>query len=61
MTSYNYASNVRTPQALGMSPDGTLTALGKDITGLISYTQLLVEGTGTASATGKPMGNRYFL
>jgi hypothetical protein len=61
MTSYNYAANVRTPGAIGMSPDGTLTALGNDITGLISYTQLLVEGTGKASATGQPMGNRFFL
>ena len=61
MTSYNYAANVRTPGAIGMSPDGTLTALGNDITGLISYTQLLVEGTGKASATGQPMGNKYFL
>jgi len=61
MTSYNYAANVRTPQAIGMSPDGNLKALGKDITGLISYTQLLVEGGGNASATGEPMGNRYFL
>jgi len=61
MTSYNYAANVRTPGAIGMSPDGTLTALGNDITGLISYTQLLVEGTGKASATGQPMGNKFFL
>jgi hypothetical protein len=61
MTSYNYASNIRPPSALGMSPDGTLKALGNDINGLISYTQLLVEGSGKASATGKPMGNKYFL
>lgn len=61
MTSYNYAANVRTPGSIGMSPDGTLTALGNDITGLISYTQLLVEGTGKASSTGQPMGNKYFL
>ena len=61
MTTYNYAANVRTPGAIGMSPDGSLTALGNDITGLISYTQLLVEGTGKASATGQPMGNKFFL
>jgi hypothetical protein len=61
MTSYNYAANVRAPRAIGMSPDGNLRALGNDITGLISYTQLLIEGTGKASATGQPMGNRYFL
>jgi len=61
MTSYNYAANVRTPGSIGISPKGTLTALGNDITGLISYTQLLVEGTGKASSTGRPMGNRYFM
>jgi len=61
MTSYNYAANVRPPASIGMSPDGTLTALGNDITGLIAYTQLLVEGSGKASSTGKPMGNKYFL
>jgi len=61
MTSYNYAANVRTPGALGMSPTGTLSALGKDITGLIDYTKLLVEGTGKASVTGRPLGNKYFL
>jgi hypothetical protein len=61
MTSYNYAANVRPPKSIGMSPDGTLSALGNDITGLIAYTQLLVEGSGKASSTGKPMGNKYFL
>lgn len=61
MASYNYAANVRPPASIGMSPDGTLTALGNDITGLIAYTQLLVEGTGKASSTGNPMGNKYFL
>jgi hypothetical protein len=60
MTSYNYAANIRTPGALGMSPNGTLSALGKDITGLIDYTKFLVEGTGKASSTGQPLGNRYF-
>ena len=58
MTSCNYAANVRPPASIGMSPDGTLTALGNDITGLIAYTQLLVEGTGKASSTGNPMGNK---
>lgn len=61
MTSYNYAANVRPPASIGMSPDGSLNALGKDITGLIAYTQLLVEGSGKASSTGSPMGNKYFL
>jgi hypothetical protein len=61
MTSYNYAANIRTPGALGMSPNGSLAALGRDITGLIDYTKFLVEGTGKASATGRPLGNKYFI
>ena len=44
-----------------MSSDGSLSALGKDISGLVSYTQLLVEGSGPASATGQPLGNKFFL
>ena len=61
MTSYNYAANVITPQGLGMSPTGSLAALGKDINGLIDYTKFLVEGTGKASSTGRPLGNKYFM
>jgi len=61
MTTYNYAANIKSPASIGMSPVGSISVLGNDITGLVSYTQLLVEGTGKASATGKPMGYRYFL
>ena len=29
--------------------------------GLMNYVQLLIAGTGEASMTGKPLGNRFFL
>lgn len=57
---YPYYKYIKNPEALGMSDKGTLAQMGKDIKGLISYTQLLVSGKGNASTTGKPLGNRYF-
>lgn len=58
---YPYYKYVRSPDQIGMSGKGSLDQLGKNIGGLTSYVQLLVEGTGKASATGKPLGNRFFL
>jgi hypothetical protein len=58
---YPYYKYIRSPDQIGMSSDGSLSALGNDIAGLISYTELLVEGTGAASATGQPLGNKFFL
>jgi hypothetical protein len=58
---YKYYDNINTPSAIGMSSDGSLDALSKDVNGLISYVQLLVEGTGKASKTGSPLGNKFFL
>ena len=58
---YPYYKYVKSPDRIGMSSAGSLAQLGKNINGLMSYTQLLVEGTGKASATGKPLGNKFFL
>ncbi len=58
---YPYYKYVKSPDKIGMSSAGSLAQLGKNINGLMSYTQLLVEGTGKASATGKPLGNKFFL
>lgn len=58
---YPYYKNIKTPKEIGMSSNGTLTALGKDIDGLIQYVELLVSGNSKASATGKPLGNKFFL
>ena len=46
---------------MGMSSKGDLTTLGKDVTGIFQYINLLTSGTSTASKTGKPLGNKYFL
>jgi len=58
---YPYYKYIKAPDKLGMSGAGSLSQLGKNINGLMSYTELLVEGTGKASATGKPLGNKFFL
>jgi len=58
---YPYYKYVKTPSEIGMSSNGTLTQIGKDIDGLINYVELLVSGSGKASATGQPLGNKFFL
>ena len=58
---YPYYQYIRTPSEIGMSDEGSLKALGKDIDGLTSYVELLVSGKGNASATGQPLGNKFFL
>lgn len=59
--SYPYYSNIKTPSQIGMSQTGTMTALGKNINGLIQYVELLVQGSSSASKTGQPLGNKFFL
>jgi hypothetical protein len=58
---YPYYKYVRTPSEIGMSSEGSLSALGKDIQGLTAYVELLISGKGNASATGEPLGNKFFL
>ena len=59
--SYPYYKNIKMPSDIGMSDKGNLKTLGKDIDGLISYVELLVSGKSKASATGGPLGNKFFL
>ena len=58
---YSYHDKVRNPKELGMSPDGNMGALAKDVKGLIAYVEILVEGGGAANKAGKPLGDRFFL
>ena len=59
--SYNYADNIKTPEQLGISNKGNLQALGNNINGIIDYTEVLVTGVSPASATGQPLGDKFFL
>jgi len=58
---YPYYKNIKMPNQIGMSSNGTLTALGNDINGLIQYVEVLVTGNSQASTTGGPLGNKFFL
>jgi len=58
---YPYYSNIKSPSQMGLSSDGTLDALGNDLSGLVSYVEILVSGNSNASVTGGPLGNKFFL
>ena len=60
---YKYYEHIKTPEELGMSDAGTISALGKDINGIINYVELLVTGRGDANKSkgGRPLGDRFFL
>jgi hypothetical protein len=58
---YPYYKNIKTPTEIGMSDKGTIKQMGKNIDGLINYVELLVTGKSKASATGGPLGNKFFL
>jgi hypothetical protein len=57
---YEYWKQIKSPPEIGMTSNGTLQALGKDIDGLVQYVEVLVTGKG-ASKTGGPLGNKFFL
>jgi len=58
---YPYHKNIKTPEQIGMSDNGSLKTLGTDIEGLIKYVEVLVSGKSEASVTGGPLGNKFFL
>jgi hypothetical protein len=60
--SYNYVAHIQTPNDLGMSANGTLNALGDDVSGILAYIDLLVSGHGEIGVAGKiPLPNGYFV
>jgi hypothetical protein len=58
---YPYYKNIRTPSQLGMSDNGSIQQMAQDVNGLIQYVEVLVTGNSQASATGGPLGNKFFL
>jgi hypothetical protein len=58
---YNYVRFIKSPEEMGMTGDGNLNVLVKDIQGLVAYVQLLITGRGNANKTGQPLGNKFFL
>jgi len=59
--SYDYWKSIKQPAEMGMSPGFSLDALATNVDGLLSYVEVLISGTGNASVTGKPLGNKFFL
>ena len=63
--SYNYSKQIKLPSQIEMSSDGNLNAFGKDIAGLIGYTQALISGgvpKNAPLATTVPyLGNKFFV
>lgn len=59
--SYDYWKSIKQPSAMGMSPGFSLSALATNVDGLLSYVEVLISGTGNASVTGRPLGNKFFL
>lgn len=59
--SYDYWKSIKQPSEMGMSPGFSLGALATNVNGLLSYVEVLISGTGKASVTGKPLGNKFFL
>jgi len=58
---YPYYKNIKTPTEIGMSDAGSIQQMAKNVEGLIEYVELLVTGDSAASATGGPLGNKFFL
>ena len=59
-SSYSYQDFINPPNRVGITSDGSLNGLGKDIAGLSSYGDFLTSGSGRVSTTGRPLGNKYW-
>jgi hypothetical protein len=58
---YKYYEKIASPSQIGMSSEASLSALTKNVSGIIDYVELLVSGSGKGSLTGKPLGDQFFL
>jgi len=58
---YKYYDYINTPAEMGMSSNGSISTITKDIAGIIGYVTLLSSGGGRASKVSGPLGNKFFL
>ena len=60
---YSYLRFIKSPSEMGMSDAGNLETIERDINGLISYVELLVDGPSKASKAQNngPLGNQFFV
>lgn len=58
---YDYYNKIANPSELGMSSNGDMGSLAKDVAGIIDYVEVLVSGSGPANKPGKPLGDKFIL
>ncbi len=58
---YDYGKYIKTPLQMGMSSGSSMSNIGKNIGGILSYIRMLVNGGGGASKIGGPMGPKFFI
>jgi hypothetical protein len=59
--SYKYGDYINSPEEMGMSSSGSISAISSNIAGLIGYVTVLSSGGGQASKISGPLGNSFFL
>jgi len=60
MQSYEYDKYIKSPDKIGISSRGTLSALSADIKGINDYVNVIGSGNSKAQAVS-PLGNKYFM
>lgn len=58
---YDYVNKIKTPDDIGLSDNGSIDTLVKDIEGLLEYTEVLVTGENGTKGVSGPLGSRFFL
>jgi hypothetical protein len=58
---YPYHKYIKSPEEMGMSDQGSISTIAKNVKGLIGYVDLLAVGGGRASKVDGPLGDRFFL
>jgi len=58
---YDYTKFIKSPTDLGVTGDGSLDALGKDIGSMTNYIDAMVFGSGSAVEGGRPLGSKFFM
>ena len=59
---YNYPTQIKTPDDLGMGTKGNMKQLRYNVAGMIEYINILVTGKSSASkANGGPLGDAFFI
>jgi hypothetical protein len=58
---YKYYDHIVSPGGLGVTSDGTMGAMGKNVAAIVNYVELLVEGGGPATKGGLPLGPKFYV